>query len=105
MCGLDKVLQTHVGRKTYVCYLYQKQVGIEVIATIVGHATCYTTLKYYAKMDKQTIFKELRKHHLNNFVYEKRITTSTSPEVKADMKKRSAEKTELILNTLRTTGI
>lgn len=105
ICGISKVLQTHVGRKTYVCYLYQKQVGIEVIATIVGHATCYTTLKYYAKMDKQTIFKELRKHHLNNLVYEKRITTTSSPEVKTDAKKRSAAETELILNTLRTTGI
>ena len=61
ICGLDKVLQTHVGRKTYVCYLYQKQVPVQVIATIVGHTTCYTTLKYYAKMDKQTIFKELHK--------------------------------------------
>ena len=109
ICGLDKVLQTHVGRKTYVCYLYQKQVPVQVIATIVGHTTCQTTLKYYAKMDKQTIFKEMRKHNLNNIIFGKNITTTStpalSPETIAEAKKRGEEDTETILNALRTSGI
>jgi integrase len=106
ICGLDKVLTTHVGRKTYVCYLYQKQVPIEVIATIVGHTTCYTTLRYYAKMDKETIFKELRKRHVANETKPKTKDKAVSlPEAQEEAKKRSEEKTESILNTLRTSGI
>ena len=114
ICGLDKVLTTHVGRKTYVCYLYQKQVPIQVIATIVGHTTCQTTLKYYAQMDKQTIFKELRKRHVAN---ERKDETKpemkdrkvSSPEAQEAAKKRRAKEaeneTDTILNTLRTSGI
>lgn len=110
ICGLDKVLTTHVGRKTYVCYLYQKQVPVQVIATIVGHTTCQTTLKYYADMDKQTIFKELRKRHVAN---ERKTETKDkvvlSPEAQEEAKKRRAKKAEnekdTILNTLRTSGI
>lgn len=110
ICGLDKVLQTHVGRKTYVCYLYQKQVPVQVIATIVGHTTCYTTLKYYAKMDKQTIFKELRKRRVANETKpETKDRVVSLPEAQEEAKKRRAKKTEektnTILNTLRTSGI
>ena len=105
ICKLDKVLTTHVGRKTYVCYLYQKQVGVEVIATIVGHSTCYTTLKYYAKMDKQTIFKELRKRHVANETKPETKDKAVSlPEAQEEAKKRSEEKTDSILNALRTSG-
>lgn len=110
LCGIDKVLTTHVGRKTYVCYLYQKQVGIEVIATIVGHTTCYTTLKYYAKMDKQTIFKELRKRHVANEIKpETKDRVVSSPEAREEAKRRRAKnagkEADTILNTLRTSGI
>ena len=108
ICKLDKVLTTHVGRKTYVCYLYQKQVGVEVIATIVGHSTCYTTLKYYAKMDKQTIFKELRKRHVANTAKPEMKDRAVSfPEAQEEAKKRREKErteTEAILNTLRTSG-
>jgi len=110
ICGLDKVLTTHVGRKTYVCYLYQKQVPIQVIATIVGHTTCQTTLKYYAEMDKQTIFQVLRKRHVAD---ERKTETKDkvvlNPEAQEEAKKRRAKKAEnekdTILNTLRTSGI
>ena len=109
ICGLDKVLQTHVGRKTYVCYLYQKQVPIEVIATIVGHTTCYTTLKYYAKMDKQTIFKVLRKRHVANETKpETKDKVVSLPEAQEEAKKqreKERKETDAILNTLRTSGI
>ena len=108
ICGLDKVLTTHVGRKTYVCYLYQKQVPIEVIATIVGHANCYTTLKYYAKMDKQTIFKALRKRHVASVLEPETQKTKdravSLPKAKEEAKNTKKE-TDTILNTLRTSGI
>ena len=110
ICRLDKLLTTHLGRKTYVCYLYQNQVPIEVIATIVGHTTCYTTLNYYAKMDKKTIFNELRKRHVANEVKpETKDRVVSSPEAQEEAKKRRAKKTEEgtdpILHTIRTSGI
>lgn len=110
ICGLDKVLTTHVGRKTYVCYLYQKQVPVQVIATIVGHTTCQTTLKYYAKMDKQTIFKELRKRHVANETKpETKDRVVSNPEWQEAAKQRRAmnaeKEADTILNTLRTSGI
>ena len=110
LCGFDKVLTTHIGRKTYVCYMYQKQIPVQVIATIVGHATCQTTLKYYAKMDKETIFKELRKRHVANEVKpEAKDKAVYLPEAQEETKKRRAKKaeneTDAILNTLRTSGI
>lgn len=110
ICGLDKVLTTHVGRKTYVCYLYQKQVGVETIAAIVGHASCYTTLKYYARMDNQAILKELRRRHVANETKpETKDKAVSSPEARKAAKERrrkdAEEKTDAILNILRTTGI
>ena len=110
ICGLDKVLTTHVGRKTYVCYLYQKQVPVQVIATIVGHTTCQTTLKYYAKMDKQTIFKELRKRHVANETKpETKDRVVSNPEWQEAAKQRRAmnaeKEADTILNALRTSGI
>ena len=104
LCELDKVLTTHVGRKTYVCYLYQRQTPIEVIATIVGHTTCYTTLRYYAKMDRKTILDELSKRGLN---FEGRRDNGKDRSVIDPMeaKKRREEKKNAILETLRTSGI
>ena len=61
ICGIDKELHTHLARTTYICFLYNKGVNIENIASMVGHYACKTTLKYYAKMDKNTIFEDLRK--------------------------------------------
>lgn len=106
ICRLNKVLTTHVGRKTYVCYLYQKQVPIEVIATIVGHTNCYTTLKYYAKMDKQTIFTELRKRHVaNNTEPETKDRAVSLPGAKTEAKKREEGKTADILTIIRSSGL
>lgn len=105
ICGLDKVLQTHVGRKTYVCYLYQKQVPIEIIATIVGHTNCYTTLKHYAKMDKQTIFKTLRKKKVANEMKPETKDRAVSIPKAQEAAKNAGKEMETILKTLRTSGI
>ena len=59
ICGLDKELHTHLGRTTYVCFLYNKGTNPEVIAKLVGHSTTKTTLKYYAEMDKNTLFNQV----------------------------------------------
>ena len=59
ICGIDKELHSHLGRTTYVCYLYNKGTNPEVIAKLVGHSTTKTTLKYYAEFDKSTLFNEV----------------------------------------------
>ena len=59
ICDIDKKLHTHLGRTTYICLLYNKGVSIDTISAIVGHSSCHTTLKYYARMDKDTMIEEL----------------------------------------------
>lgn len=105
LCGLDKVLHTHLGRTTYVCYLYQNHVSIDTIATIVGHSTCRTTLRYYAKMDNKSIFKELRDRGVANIGQSKQSDKSVSIKAKEEAKKRREEQRNTILETLRTSGI
>ncbi len=106
ICGLDKALHTHLGRTTYICYLYQKKVDIEIIASIVGHSTCRTTLKYYAKMDNQSIFDELRKRDVASTARtERKVKTELTPEAKTAAKKQKKEQTNAILDLLRTNGI
>lgn len=64
ICGIGKTLHTHLGRTTYICYLYNKGVEPPMIAEIVGHTSCKTTLKYYAKMDGKTIFEIFKQKSL-----------------------------------------
>lgn len=58
-CKLEKELHTHLGRTTYVCYLFNKGTSVEVIAKLVGHSSTKTTLQFYAEMDKTTLFNEV----------------------------------------------
>lgn len=60
ICGIEKSFHSHLGRTTYVCYLFNKGVSPEVIAKMVGHSTCKTTLRYYAEMDKTTLIKAVQ---------------------------------------------
>jgi len=66
ICGIDKKLHTHLARTTYICFLYNQHTNPETIAAIVGHYASTTTLRYYAKMDKTTIFDELRRLNIAN---------------------------------------
>ena len=106
ICGLDKELHTHLGRTTYICYLYQRHVDIETIATIVGHATCQTTLRYYAKMDNQSIFDELRKRNVaNDGKPDLEKTPELSMDAKVARKTRRSKQDNAIIETLRTDGV
>ena len=106
ICGLDKELHSHLGRTTYICYLYQKHVDIETIASIVGHATCRTTLRYYAKMDNQSIFDELRKRNVANEAKpELEKTPELSQDAKVARKTHRSKQDDAIIETLRTDGV
>lgn len=73
-CKLDKELHTHLGRTTYVCYLFNKGTSVDVIAKLVGHSTTKTTLRYYAEMDKTTLFNEVSAAESG-----KRVSTNGTP--------------------------
>lgn len=59
LCGIDKVLHSHLGRTTYVCYLNNNNVSTDEIAALVGHISSQTTIRWYAAMDRSTILKKV----------------------------------------------
>ena len=108
LCDISKTLHTHLGRTTYICYLYNKRVPIDTIAEIVGHSSCYTTLKYYAKMDNSTIFDTLRALNVSENTpkeQDEKIKSAMDEERKKRRKEAQQKKSEAIINILKTTGI
>lgn len=59
VCGIQKVLHSHLGRTTYVCYLNNNNVSTDEIAALVGHSTSKTTIRYYAAMDRTTVLRQV----------------------------------------------
>ena len=59
VCGIDKVLHSHLGRTTYVCYLNNNNVSTDEIAALVGHSSSKTTIRYYAAMDRSNVLKQV----------------------------------------------
>jgi len=58
--GIHKRLTTHVGRKTYGTLLLNKDVPIETVSKLLGHASIRMTQKHYAKVLHQKIAKDIR---------------------------------------------
>lgn len=106
LCGIDKKLHTHLARTTYICFLYNQHVPIDTIATLVGHYASTTTLRYYAKMDKQTIFDDLRRSNVANGAKGK---TTKRKVIKPHPEKHSPLTDNLtdqeVIETIKTTGI
>ena len=108
LCNISKSLHTHLGRTTYICYLYNKRVPIDTIAEIVGHSSCHTTLKYYAKMDNSTIFETLRELNVAESIPKEkgeRLKSDNDEERKKRRKEAQQKKSEAIADMLKTTGI
>lgn len=111
ICQISKTLHTHLGRTTYICYLYNKGVPIDTISEVVGHSSCHTTLKYYAKMDPSSILESFRERGIadkelspdDEITY--RILSPHNEERKKKQKEKQKEKSEAITIMLQTTGI
>ncbi len=58
--GINKKLTSHVGRKTFGTLLLNKDVPIETVSRILGHADVKTTQRHYAKVLHMKIAKDLR---------------------------------------------
>ena len=59
ICGIQKVLTTHVARHTFACLALANKISIDSIAKILGHSDIKTT-KIYAKVQDRTIMNEVQ---------------------------------------------
>lgn len=111
LCQIEKSLHTHLGRTTYICYLYNKKVPIDIIAELVGHSSCHTTLKYYAKMQPDTVLETLGELNIAERTDDRQrseVDPVLSPESEERKKKRTEEKkkkSEAISKVLMSKGI
>ena len=105
LCGIEKTMTSHLARRTYVCFLYNRHLPPETIAAMVGHYTVQTTLKYYAKMDKRTIFDDVRKYGVANETKPGKQRSKLSPDAKATLKAAKSAKTAAILEDIKTKGV
>lgn len=56
--GITKKVTTHAGRHTFAMLArHHKDIAIDVVANIMGHATSRTTEKYYSQMLAETVIK------------------------------------------------
>jgi len=58
--GIRKRLTTHVGRKTFAMLLLNKNVPIETVSRILGHASVKVTQKHYAFVLDQKISADIQ---------------------------------------------
>jgi integrase/recombinase XerD len=62
ICGIEKRITSHVGRKTYgMIKLNYEGYGIESVSKMLGHSAIKTTETFYAQVNLNLISKELTK--------------------------------------------
>lgn len=61
ICGIDKPIASHWGRRTCGMILLNRGVSIEVVAKILGHSNIRTTQACYAKILNGTVVEAMRK--------------------------------------------
>lgn len=64
ICGIDKEITTHIGRKTFATLALSKGVAVEVIAKMVGHTSTRMTLATYADVVTERMINEVSKLEL-----------------------------------------
>jgi len=47
--GLDEMVSSHSGRRTYICNLVSSGVDMKTVSTLAGHTSIQTTMDTYAK--------------------------------------------------------
>jgi site-specific recombinase XerD len=58
VCGVEKNLTTHVGRKTFGNLMIDQGVRLEVVSSMYGHSNTKTTLAYYVDISEKRISEE-----------------------------------------------
>lgn len=59
MTGIKKTLKTHLARHTYLTYLLNKGVSLEVCSKAAGHSNVKVTQSFYAQIHKDTVINEI----------------------------------------------
>lgn len=61
LAGLDKVLTTHIARKTF-CSMATNEwnIDIDTVAIMAGHANSSTTRKYYTKVSEKKVAHDMK---------------------------------------------
>lgn len=57
--GINKSLHSHLARHSYLTYLLNKGIRLEVVSSAAGHSSTKITQKYYAKLKSETTVKEI----------------------------------------------
>lgn len=58
MCGINKMLTSHIARHTCATLLLRRNVSLKTISEMLGHTKISTT-EIYAKLEKLTMKREL----------------------------------------------
>ena len=58
LCGINKKISSHVGRRTFGNLALSSGISLNVIAKILGHSNTITTQKIYAVTNDQLVSKE-----------------------------------------------
>jgi integrase len=61
LCGINKRISSHVGRRTFGNYALSKGMSLNVIAKILGHANTLITQKIYAVTNELIVSQEINK--------------------------------------------
>lgn len=61
MVGIKKTLTSHIARHSYLTYLLNKGVSLEVCSKAAGHSSTKITQTFYARLHKETVINEISK--------------------------------------------
>ena len=61
ICKIPQPLHTHLGRHTFATLLINNNVPLPVIARALGHSNTRITEKTYARLNHDTVCKEILK--------------------------------------------
>jgi len=61
LCGINKRISSHVGRRTFGNYALSKGMSLNSIAKILGHANTLITQKIYAVTSEIIVSQEINK--------------------------------------------
>lgn len=59
--GIKKSLHSHLARHSYLTYLLNKGVSLEVCSKAAGHSSTKITQTFYARLHKETVINEISK--------------------------------------------
>ena len=66
ICGIDKPVSTHTGRKTAATYWLNSGISYESVSRMIGHHSPDITRQYYARINRTRLKTELKQKSAGN---------------------------------------